>query len=85
MINENIGKAMYGVISNGVFAVRIISGIVTGVRYTEDKPIYDIEFGKDRWSTSVITDNDKDLIRLLNLPSLERVKETHGLKIKYEK
>ena len=42
---ENIGKAKYGIIENGIFGTRIISGIVTGVRYTEDKPIYEISFG----------------------------------------
>ena len=67
----------------GYFGVRIVSGIVTGVRFTEDKPIYELSFGKDKWWTSEITDNIEDIFKVLNLVSLNRVKETHGLKIKY--
>jgi hypothetical protein len=81
---ENIGKAKYGIIENRVFGTRIISGIVTGVRYTEDKPVYEISFGKDKWWTSEITDNVDDIFKALKLASLDRVKETHGLKINYD-
>ncbi len=80
---ENIGQARYGIINSGLFGVTIVSGIVTGVRYTEDKPIYEIYFGKDKWQTSEITDSKEDIFKLLNLASLGRIKETHGLKIKY--
>lgn len=81
---ENIGKPRYGIIKNGIFGTRIISGIVTGISYTEDKPIYEISFGKDKWRTSEITDNIEDLFESINLTtSLNRVKESHGLKIKY--
>jgi hypothetical protein len=81
---ENIGKAKYGIIENRVFGTRIISGIVTGVRYTEDKPVYEISFGKDKWWTSEITDNVDDIFKALKLASLDRVKETHRLKINYD-
>lgn len=47
---ENIGTPKYGIIENGIFGTRIISGIVTGVRFTEDKPVYEISFGKDKWN-----------------------------------
>jgi len=80
---ENIGKAKYGVIENGIFGTRIVSGIITGIRFTEDKPFYEISFGKDKWWTSEITDNIDDIFKVLKLVSLERVTETHGLKIKY--
>ena len=33
---ENIGKPRYGIIENGIFGTRIVAGIVTGKRYTED-------------------------------------------------
>ena len=78
------GKPKYGLIDSGIFGVRIVSGIVTGIRYTEDKPVYELSFGKDKWWTSEITDNIEDIPKMLKLVSLERVKETHGLKIKYE-
>jgi hypothetical protein len=80
---NNIGMPKYGIITNGIFGTRIVSGIVTGVRFTEDKPIYELSFGKDKWWTSEITDNIEDIFKVLNLVSLERVKTTHGLKIKY--
>ena len=84
-IMENIGKPRYGIIDPGLFGVRIVSGIVTGIRYTEDKPVYEISFGKNKWQTSEITDNQDDLFKLLKLATLERVEETHGLTIKYGK
>ena len=80
---KNIGMPKYGIIENGIFGTRIVSGIVTGIRYTEDKPVYELSFGKDKWWTSEITDNIEDILKVLNLVSLNRVKETHGLKIKY--
>lgn len=81
---KNIGKPKYGIIENGIFGTRIVSGIVTGIKYTENKPIYNISFGKDSWWTSEITDDIEDIFKRLNLVSLERISETHGLLIKYE-
>ena len=81
-MNE-FGKPKYGIVENGIFGTRIVSGIVTGVRFTEDKPLYELSFGKDKVWTSDITDNVDDLPKMLKLVSLERIKETHGLKIKY--
>ena len=49
------------------------------------EPVYELSFGKERWWTSEITDNKDDIFKTLNLTTLERVKETHGLKIKYGK
>lgn len=83
MENKNIGKPKYGIIENGIFGTRIISGIVTGVSYTEGNPIYEISFGKDKWRTSEITESIDDIFKVLKLAKLERVEETHGLKIKY--
>lgn len=83
MENKNIGEPKYGVIENGIFGVRIISGIVTGISYTEDKPIYELSFGKNKWQTSEIADNIEEVFRILKLTTLERIRETHGLKTKY--
>ena len=80
---ENIGQAKYGIIENGIFGTRIIAGIVTGVRFTEDKPMYELSFGKNKWWTFEITDNTDDIFKALKLASLDRVKETNGLRIKY--
>lgn len=81
---ENIGKPMYGIIDNGLWGAKIISGIVTGKRFTEDKPVYEISFGKNSWWTSEITDDPQEILKHLKLADLERIKETHGLKIKFE-
>ena len=80
---ENIGQAKYGIIENGIFGTRIIAGIVTGVRFTEDKPMYELSFGKNKWWTSEVTDNTDDIFEALKLAPLDRVQETNGLKIKY--
>ena len=80
---NNIGQAKYGIAENGIFGTRIVSGIVTGVRYTEDKPVYEISFGKDKWWVSDIANTPEEVFKLLNLVSLERVKQSHNLKIKY--
>ena len=81
---EKIGKPMYGIIDNGLWGAKIISGIVTGKRFTEDKPVYEISFGKNSWWTSEITDNPEDILKSLKLADLDRIKETHGLKIKFD-
>lgn len=80
---ENIGKPKYGIIENGIFGTRIVAGVVTGVRFTEDKPVYELSFGKDKWWTTEIADDIEGVFNALKLTSLDRVKETHGLKINY--
>lgn len=82
---NNIGKARYGLVDVGVFGLRVVSGVVTGIRYTEDKPLYEISFGNNSWWTSDITDNIEELFKLMKIPPLDRVRETHGLKIKFGK
>ena len=82
---ENIKKPVYGIIDSGTFGFRVISGIVTGVRFTEEEPVYTIQFGKDRWETKLIAHSQEELSGLFKLPTLARVKETHGLTIKYGK
>jgi len=79
-----ISKPVYGVIDLGIFSKRIISGIVTGVNYTEEKPIYTISFGKNTYKTSLVYETKYNLINSLDIPELDRVKNTHGLKIKYD-
>lgn len=80
---NNIGEPKYGIIDNDLFGVRIVAGIVTGVRFTEDVPIYEISFGKNSWWVSEVSDCVEDIVSKLKLVNLTRVKETHGLKIKF--
>ena len=84
MTNKNIGKAAYGVVGSGVFSANIVSGIITGVSYTEDKPLYELSFGKNKYTTKDIAHTKEELFELLHIGTLERVSETHGLKIKYK-
>lgn len=59
--------------------------MVTGIRYTEQEPIYEISFGNNKWWTSEISENLEEIFKRLNLASLDRIKETHNLQIKYWK
>ncbi len=81
---ENMGKPRYGIVENGIFGTKIIAGMVTGIRYTEDKPIYELSFGKNKWWTAEITDDIEHIFKSLNLSSLDRISKTHELKIKYQ-
>lgn len=81
---QHISKPKYGIIQQGLFSMRIVCGIVTGVRYTEDKPVYELSFGKDKYETAVIAETAEELFAALNIPTLQRINETHGLKIKFK-
>ena len=80
---ENIKQARYGIIGNSMFGMRIVAGRVTGIQYTEDKPKYELSFGKNKYWCDAIAKDKLELVELMDLASLEKVNETHGLKIKY--
>lgn len=83
-METKINKAVYGLADRSTFGVRIISGIVTGVSYSEDfPPKYEITFGKNKTWVDKITESKEELITLLEITDLKRVKETHNLKLKY--
>ena len=82
-MDKHLNKPKYGIIDASLFSARIVSGIVTGIRYTEDKPMYELSFGKNSWWTSEIAETPEELFKAFKLPSLERIQETHGLKIKF--
>ena len=83
-METKINKAVYGLADRSTFGVRIISGIVTGVSYSEDfPPKYEITFGKNKTWVDKIVESKEELITLLEIADLKRVKETHNLKLKY--
>ena len=45
--------------------------------------MYELSFGKNSWWTSEIAETPEELFKAFKLPSLERIQETHGLKIKF--
>jgi hypothetical protein len=83
--DKHIGQPRYGIIDNGMWGARIVAGLVTGKRYTENEPVYEISFGKNTWWTSEIFEDPADVAKFFKLAPLDRVKETHGLKIKFDK
>lgn len=80
---QDVGKAKYGLIDSGLFGAKIVAGIITGVRFTETDPIYEISFDKNKWETSIITEDISDIIKFLKIAPLQRVRETHNLKVKF--
>ena len=83
-MESKINKAVYGLTDRSIFGVKIISGIITGVSYSEDyPPKYEITFGKNKTWVDKIAESKEDLITLLEIADLKRVKETHNLKLKY--
>lgn len=79
-----MGSAVYALLDHGVFSTEIISGILTGVRLTEDQPVYEISFGKNKWWAKDIFEDKESLVEALKIPDLARVKQTHDLKIKFD-
>ena len=62
-MESKIGKAVYGLSDKSIFGFRVISGIVTGVSYSEDKsPKYEISFGKNSVWVQNIAESVEDLI-----------------------
>ena len=84
-MTNKLNTEVYGILDNDVFGLRIVMGIVTGVEYTEDAPIYTIAFGKNKWRTSIVTSNKEHLLDLALLtPVLSRVRKVNNLKIKWD-
>lgn len=84
-MESRINKAVYGLSDNSIFGLRIVSGIVTGVSYSEDTlPKYEISFGKNRVWVENVAESIEELVKLFKLADLKRVKETNNLKLKYK-
>ena len=56
----------YLIVGSGLFGSIIIFGIITGIRYTENKPVYELSFGKDKCWTSEIAETSEEIFELLN-------------------
>lgn len=83
-MESKINKAVYGLLDNSIYGFRVVSGIVTGVSYSEDSlPKYEITYGKNKVWAQNIAESKEELIKLFNLTDLERVKTTHNLILKY--
>ena len=80
---DKVGKASYGIFDNGIFGARIVAGIITGVRLTDDKPIYEITHEKNSWWVTDITDNRAQLLDMLKVAQLDAIQKTAKVKLKY--
>lgn len=81
---KNMSKSIYGVVDSGVFGLRIVTGIVTGVQYTKTKPLFKIEYKDGSVWTDKVADNKDDLFKLMNVTPLEEVEKLLDLKIKFD-
>lgn len=81
--DENIGEVRYGIIDRGIFGLRFIVGLVTGVQYTKNDPIYKIEFEDNSYWTDKIADSEVKLIELMAIPTIEFISERHNIKVKF--
>jgi hypothetical protein len=78
---ENIGKPKYGLIDNKTFGFKIVTGIVSGIRYTESDPIYELSYKNNKWWTNKISDSYVELIENhLNIKSLSQIEFAHNIK-----
>jgi hypothetical protein len=85
-MESKINKAVYGITDSSIFGLKIVAGVITGISYSEDyPPKYEITFGKNKTWVSSIAESKEELLNLLNLAPLSRVKETHNLKLIYNK
>jgi hypothetical protein len=83
-MESKIGKAVYGLSDRSIFGFKVVSGIITGVSYSEESsPKYEITFSANKVWVNSIAESKEELIDLFNLADLRRVKETHSLKLKY--
>ena len=82
--SDRIGQAYYGITDNGIFGANIMAGIITGIRLTNDKPIYEITYGKSSVWTSKITKNRNELLDFLKIEELSKIKQTAKVEVKYK-
>lgn len=80
---DKIKKTVYAIVDSGVFGMRIVSGIVTGIQFTEGKPRYSVVFGANQWWTTKIAEDKEELLELLELPKLDEVRKKNDAQIKF--
>lgn len=69
------GTLVHSIVDKGIFGLRVISGIVIGIEYTNKTPKYCIGFGDNSVWVNKVATNDKELLEMLKLSDLEKVKE----------
>lgn len=80
---DKIGKPYYGLTENGIFGARIVAGIVTGVRLTEDKPLYEISYEKNSWWVKEVTNDRNKLLDMLKVQELNTIAKGAKIKLKH--
>lgn len=81
---SKVSKPHYGVIDNGVFGTRVVVGIITGFKFTENnKPVYELTLGANNYWTSDVTTDKNDILDLLKIGDLTYIHEAHKMQLKY--
>ena len=82
---SKIGKAHYGVIDNGAFGVKIVTGIVTGFTFEEtSKPNYQLTLGANKYWSKDITIEKDQILDFLKIADLQKVKESYIMQLRYK-
>jgi hypothetical protein len=87
-LSKIINKTVYGIDNKNIFGIRIISGIIIGIEFTFNKPKYCIGFGDNSVWVYDIAETKEQLIELLNLPDIEKVRKigcTHKIELNTNK
>ena len=85
-----IGTPVVAIEVTGIFGLQTRYGVITGHNLIEGKLWYHIGFGKSSWTIieeNVFPENKYDVylnVIKSKFPGYKRIKETHGLKLKYD-
>lgn len=81
---ELMNKPIYGVVDRGIFGVRVVTGIITGVQFTDNLPLYKIEYKDGSVWTDKVTDNVEKLLELMSVIPLKNIPNLLVLKTKFK-
>lgn len=75
---------VYGVVDRGIFGVRVVTGIITGVQFTENLPLYKIEYKDGSVWTDKVTTDVNELLQLMQVTPLDSITKLLPLKTNYK-
>lgn len=67
------GTPVYAVANRGIFGFRVSTGIITGIRFTNNKPEFYVASNKESgWYTEITTDKN-EILEMIEVPDLIQV------------